>query len=31
MFSRGGLLFLCGFGAFDLLASPAAAQQQISC
>jgi hypothetical protein len=29
MFSRGGLLFLCGFGAFSLLASPAAAQQQI--
>jgi hypothetical protein len=29
MFPRGGLLFLCGFGAFSLLASPAAAQQQI--
>jgi hypothetical protein len=28
MFSRGGLLFLCGFGAFSLLASPAAAQQR---
>ena len=29
MFPRGGLLFLCGFGAFSLLASPGAAQQQI--
>jgi hypothetical protein len=29
MFSRGGLLFLCGYGALSLLASPAAAQQQI--
>jgi hypothetical protein len=29
MFPRGGLLFLCGFGALSLLVSPAAAQQQI--
>ena len=29
MFSRGGLLLLFGFGAFSLVALPAAAQQQV--